>query len=194
MLSHDSKRIAVFASGSGSNAEAIIRHLYESVAGEVVLVCSNKANAGVIARAWKTGVPCHVMPPGQYRFADSLSELMQQHRIDLIALAGYLKLLPTDFTRAYDRRILNIHPSLLPAYGGKGMYGMHVHKAVIAAGEKHSGITVHYVNEVYDQGEILLQKSLPIQQGWSASELQQAVLKLEHYHYPRVIEAVCKSL
>jgi phosphoribosylglycinamide formyltransferase-1 len=129
-----------------------------------------------------------VLNKKHFRDGEFLTALMQQYDIDLIVLAGYLKLIPTPLIQAYPTTILNIHPALLPKFGGKGMYGMNVHKAVISSGETHSGMTIHRVNERYDEGEILFQVQVPIQSDWDANTLQKEVLKLEHKHYARVIE------
>ncbi len=189
-----STRIAIFASGGGSNAEAIARHIQSIDGIEIALICTNNPSAGVIDRAKRLGIPCEVLHKTQYRDGAFMQQLMEANTIDLIVLAGYLKLIPSAFTRHYDHRIVNIHPALLPAYGGKGMYGMNVHKAVISSGEKASGMTIHYVNEVYDEGEIIFQAQLLVEKGWSPEDLQQAVLKLEHKYFPTIVEEIAKNL
>lgn len=189
-----STRIAIFASGGGSNAEAIARHIQSIDGIEIALICTNNPSAGVIDRAARLEIPCEIMDKTQFRNGEFLIGLMEQYAIDLIALAGYLKLIPPAFTRHYDHRIVNIHPALLPAYGGKGMYGMNVHKAVISSGEKVSGMTIHYVNEVYDEGKIIFQAQLLVEKGWTAEDLQQAVLKLEHKYFPTIVEEIAKNL
>ena len=134
------------------------------------------------------------MPPGGFRDGAFLLDLLRRYEVELIVLAGYMRLIPAAVVAAYPRRILNIHPALLPAYGGKGMYGMNVHEAVISAQEKQSGITIHYVNEVYDAGEVILQARVEVEPDWQATDLQQAVLRLEHALYPQVVEKVCREL
>jgi phosphoribosylglycinamide formyltransferase-1 len=187
------KNIAIFASGGGSNAQSIVSHFAEVDWAQVVLIVTNNARAGVIQRAARLGVPCLVLTPKQYKDPAYLQRLMRQFDISLVALAGYLKLIPPAFTRAFPGKILNIHPALLPAYGGKGMYGMNVHRAVIEAGEAESGMSIHLVNEQYDEGEVLFQDRVSIAPDWSPEDLQQAVLRLEHRHFPRVIEEVLKE-
>lgn len=184
------KHIAIFASGGGSNAESILQHFSTHEEVSVSLIMTNNPNAGVIQRAHRWQVPCMVLSKKHYRSGPFLVELMQQYQIDLIALAGYLKLIPSALIQAFPQTILNIHPALLPKFGGKGMYGMNVHEAVISSGETHSGMTIHRVNERYDEGETLFQAQVAIQSGWDASTLQQEVLKLEHKHYASVIEDV----
>jgi len=192
--SRPSIRIAIFASGKGSNARALAAYFADRNSAEVALLVSNKATSGVFQQAEEQGIPVVLLDRNQAKDGGYLIELMKQHEIDLIVLAGYLKLIPARLTQAMERRILNIHPSLLPAYGGKGMYGGRVHEAVLAAGDEKSGITIHYVNEVYDQGEILFQASVKVQPDWSASDLQQAIHSLEHQHFPKVVEKVCLDL
>jgi phosphoribosylglycinamide formyltransferase-1 len=187
-------RIAIFASGGGSNAHQIIRQFDTADCGEVVLVCTNNPKAGVIAIAEAAGIPVRILTREIYQDAQSLGDLLAEFRTDLLVLAGYLKLIPAGLVALYPKRIVNIHPALLPKFGGKGMYGMNVHRAVINAGEKRSGMTIHYIDERYDEGEILLQKSLAVKAKWSPEQLQKAVLRLEHRYFPEVIENLCKNL
>lgn len=182
------KHIVIFASGGGTNAARIMAHFEGSITGKVVLVVTNNPHAGVIEKAKAAAVPVEVMPRTVWKDGPSMLKLLQKVRTDLIVLAGYLKKVPDEIITHYADRILNIHPSLLPKFGGKGMYGMRVHEAVIEAGEKSSGITIHRVNERYDEGEIRFQASLEIQPDWDATRLQQEVLKLEHQHFPEIIE------
>jgi phosphoribosylglycinamide formyltransferase-1 len=184
------KHIAIFASGGGSNAESILQHFSPHEEISISLIMTNNPNAGVIQRAHRWQVPCLVLNKKHFRDGGFLTKLMQQYDIDLIALAGYLKLIPTPLIQAFPQTILNIHPALLPKFGGKGMYGMNVHEAVILSGETHSGMTIHRVNERYDEGEILFQAKVAIQPDWDASTLQQEVLKLEHQHFAKTIENV----
>lgn len=169
-------RIAVFASGSGSNLEALIqaqRDRYFS--SEICLVVSNKKDAFALERARNHGIKTYVEEDSK-----SLLARLKEEGVDLIVLAGYLKILGQDLLDAYKGRIINIHPSLLPKFGGKGMYGLHVHEAVFAAKEKRSGASVHFVTEEVDGGEIILQSSLNIESLGSPEEIQKAVLILEH--------------
>jgi phosphoribosylglycinamide formyltransferase-1 len=181
------KRIAILASGSGSNAQRIMEHFRGSALAEVVLVGCDQPAAGVIQRAWDQGVASYLFNGAQLRDRSLLREL-QGLRVDLVVLAGFLRLIPPDLVRAFPDRILNIHPALLPKYGGKGMYGHHVHKAVIAAGEVESGITIHRVNEHYDEGAILFQATCPVLPDDTPDTLAQRIHALEHAHYPRVVE------
>jgi phosphoribosylglycinamide formyltransferase-1 len=181
------KRIAILASGSGSNAQRIMEHFHGSALAEVVLVGCDQPAAGVIQRAWDHGVASYLFNGAQLRDGTVLREL-QCLKVDLVVLAGFLRLIPPDLVRAFPDRILNIHPALLPKYGGKGMYGHYVHKAVIAAGETESGITIHRVNEHYDQGAILFQATCPVLPGDTADTLAQRIHALEHAHYPRVVQ------
>ncbi len=159
-----------------------------------MLLASNKASSGIFSFGPEWGVPTELMPPGKFRQGAYLLDLLRRYEIELLVLAGYMKLIPAEVVQAYPRRILNVHPALLPAYGGKGMYGMNVHEAVISAREKLSGLTIHYVNEVYDAGEVILQAQVKVEADWQAADLQQAVLRLEHALYPQVVEKVCHEL
>ncbi|WP_038030662.1 phosphoribosylglycinamide formyltransferase [Thermonema rossianum] len=190
-------RIAVFASGSGSNAEQLIRHFKEQAAdvGEVALIVCNKPDAYVLERAKKWNVPFLLIDRELlYERTDELIAMLKQHEIDFIVLAGFLWLIPPALIEPYPQRIVNIHPALLPRYGGKGMYGMHVHRAVIANREKESGITIHYVNEHYDEGQHIFQARLPIAEGTTPEQLAEQIHALEHRHYPQVVEALLRRL
>lgn len=156
---------------------------------EVSAVVCNKAGAGVIARAEKLGIPVVMVNRKQLYVDGELPEILRPLKPDLIILAGFLWLIPENVISAYAGRIINIHPALLPAYGGKGMFGMNVHRAVVEANEKHSGITIHLVNEHYDEGEILFQQRLALQPGETPESLAERIHQLEHYYFPRVIEA-----
>ncbi|MEM6262651.1 MAG: phosphoribosylglycinamide formyltransferase [Bacteroidota bacterium] len=186
--------LAIFASGGGSNAEAILQHATTSSHFSVKLIVTNNAQAGVLKRAENHGIPAMVLDKTEYRDGAYLVKNLQDAGIQMIALAGYLKLIPVELVRAFSGRMVNIHPSLLPNFGGKGMYGMRVHEAVIKAGSQRSGMTIHEVNEVYDQGKILRQVSLKVQQNWLPAQLQQAVLRLEHRFYPLEVEKVAQKL
>ena len=186
-------RIAVLASGSGSNAERLILHFKENEKAEVVLVGCDKPNAGVLDRAWKLGVATYLFDGPALKDGTVQRELEGQ-RIDLVVLAGFLRLIPEELVRAFAGRIVNIHPSLLPSHGGKGMYGDRVHAAVIAAGDTRSGITIHQVNERYDEGAVLAQVECPVLPDDTPSTLAQRIHALEHTHYPVVVERLCTEL
>jgi phosphoribosylglycinamide formyltransferase 1 len=185
-------RIAILASGSGTNAQRLMEHFKDLPLAEVVLVGCDQPSAGVLARAWDFGVPSYLFEGGLLKDGTVLRELQGQ-RVDLVVLAGFLRLIPAEMVRAYPRRILNIHPALLPKYGGKGMYGMHVHRAVIAKAEPESGITIHYVNERYDKGEHLFQAKCPVLPNDTPESLAARIHALEHAHYPQVVEEVVRG-
>ncbi len=187
------KRIAILASGSGTNAQRLVEHFRGHPAATVVLIGCDQPGAGVLQRAWDLGVPSYLFNAAQLRDGTLLRELQGQG-IDLVVLAGFLRLIPADLVRAFPGRILNIHPALLPKYGGKGMYGQHVHAAVIAAGEQESGITIHHVNERYDEGEHLLQARCPVLPGDTPDTLAARVHALEHTHYPAVVEKLVMAM
>jgi phosphoribosylglycinamide formyltransferase-1 len=185
-------RIAILASGSGTNAQRLMEHFRLHDQGEVVLVGCDQPKAGVIQRAWDSTVPCYLFSGGQLKEGTVLRELLGQ-RIDLVVLAGFMRLLPAEMVRAYPQRIINIHPTLLPKFGGKGMYGHRVHEAVIAAKETESGITIHYVNERYDEGEHIAQFRCPVLSDDTPDSLAERIHGLEHAHYPAVVESVLKA-
>ncbi|MFM7021434.1 MAG: phosphoribosylglycinamide formyltransferase [Flavobacteriales bacterium] len=179
--------IAVFASGSGSNAQRIFEHFEKHPSIKVALLVCNKPDAFVIERAKKFGIP--VLLINKSSFADEnffLAEL-KKFNIDFIVLAGFLWLIPPYLVKAFSDKMVNIHPALLPKYGGKGMHGMHVHKAVCENKEKESGITIHYVNEIYDSGAIIFQATCNVD-GLAPEDIAKAVLQLEHEHFPKVVE------
>lgn len=190
---HSEFRIVILASGNGTNAERIMTYFEDSVLAEVVLVLTNNADAGVLQRAKNAGVNALTLSKNVYAHGAHFLEFLEASQPDLIVCAGYLKLVPSEVVSNFSGRIINIHPSLLPHYGGKGMYGMRVHEAVIASGDAESGITIHQVNEVYDQGEILLQKRISIAADWTPQDLAQAIHKLEHEHFPQIIESLLKA-
>ncbi len=183
------KRIAILASGSGSNAQRLIEHFQGSSVAEVVLVAGDRPEAGVFARAWDLGVPSYRFTPAQLRDGTVLREL-QALRVDLVVLAGFLRLVPAELVRAYQGRMVNIHPALLPRHGGRGMWGHHVHAAVLSAGDTESGITIHRVNERYDEGEHLFQARCPVLPGDTTETLAARIHELEHEHFPRVVESL----
>ncbi|MBK7130921.1 MAG: phosphoribosylglycinamide formyltransferase [Crocinitomicaceae bacterium] len=187
------KHIVIFASGGGSNAEVIMRHFKNHPKIDVVLVVSNNPKAGVLHRADSFGVPCYVYQSAELENG-IMEKTLQAYRADFIVLAGYLKKIPDSLIKKYNNRMVNIHPALLPKFGGKGMYGMNVHKAVVAAGENKSGITIHYVNEYYDEGAIIEQHEVEILPTDSAERVSQKVLELEHEYFAPCIENIVLKL
>jgi phosphoribosylglycinamide formyltransferase 1 len=181
--------IAIFASGSGSNAENIITYFNRRNTGKVVLVLSENKNAFVFERARKLDVPSIYFTFDELKNGTVLSILKQYH-VDIVVLAGFLKLFPASIIEEYPNRIVNIHPALLPKFGGKGMFGLRVHQAVIDAGERESGITVHFVNNNYDEGDIIFQAKCPVLKEDNAESLAQRVHELEYMHFPKVIEGL----
>ncbi len=191
-------RIAVFISGSGTGLQAFIDAAKAGIlSGQIVWVVSSTEKAYGLKRAEKENIETFVFNKKNYpsyEVADrDLLDKLKERRIDYIALAGYLKLLPASVVKAYNRRIVNIHPALLPKYGGKGMYGYHVHEAVLAAGDKESGATVHLVDEIYDNGLILEQVKVPVFDTDTPETLAARVLEQEHKLYPRVLEKLIKG-
>ena len=182
------KQIAIFASGAGSNALEIIRHFKGHKTINVSIVLCNKPGAGVIDLAEYAGIPVIMIEKEQFFRGHAYVAELQQAGIDLIVLAGFLWKIPKALTDAFKGRILNIHPALLPKYGGKGMYGKHVHEAVIASGDQSSGITIHLVDDVYDNGQIIFQTKVDISEGDTPETLASKVHILEHRYFPSVIE------
>jgi phosphoribosylglycinamide formyltransferase-1 len=182
-------RVAIFASGSGSNAETIFKHLQTHNQIRISAIYCNNPQAGVIARADRLGLPLRLFTKDDLYNNGQVWEQLKVDQIDWIVLAGFLWLMPGELIEAYRNRIINIHPALLPSYGGKGMYGMRVHQAVITAAEKESGITIHLINEEYDRGAILLQKRIFIPPGMSPEELAIRIHQLEHFYFPRFLES-----
>ena len=191
-----SARIAVLASGAGTNLQAILDYL-ESRAdrrpGSVVLVASDREKAGALDRARRAGIPAAVLESARAPTGCGLAALLREHRVDFIALAGFLRLLPKEIIAEYPSRIVNVHPALLPSFGGPGMYGDRVHRAVLLSGAGVSGATVHYVDEEYDNGTILAQWPVPVLADDTVHSLAARVLKVEHVLYPRVVEAVASG-
>lgn len=194
------KRIALFASGSGSNAEKIADYFVDKTDVTISLVLTNNPKAGVIDRARRgfgTGrvhAPVLVFDRPTFYQSNQIIELLQNQGIDLIVLAGFMWLIPAELVRAFPNRIINIHPALLPKYGGKGMYGHFVHEAVVAANEPESGITIHFVNEHYDEGAIIFRVSCPVSLTDTPDDVARKVQVLEHEHYPRVVAEVLNQL
>ncbi len=183
-----SQRIAIFASGKGSNAESIINYFENNDSIEVGLIISNNSKAGVLNLAERKGIDSKVIDKDFFYKSEKIVQLLNYYKIDYIILAGFLWLLPSYLISEFENHILNIHPALLPKYGGKGMFGQHVHRAVYDNNEEESGITIHLVNENYDEGKILFQDSCAIEEEDTPDDIGEKVLRLEHFHYPRIIE------
>ncbi|HLN55484.1 MAG TPA: phosphoribosylglycinamide formyltransferase [Bacteroidales bacterium] len=188
------RNIAIFASGSGTNAENIIKHFSNNENAQVRLVLSNKRHAMVLKRAEALNVDTCFFEYDDFYRSGRVLDRLESYNTDFIVLAGFLWLVPENILDRYPRRIVNIHPALLPLYGGKGMYGDAVHKAVIAGGAKESGITIHYVNKHYDSGDILFQAHCSVEPGDTPETLASRIHALEYMHYPRVIEDLVKDL
>ena len=188
------KNIAIFASGSGTNAENLIHFFRTDPSGEVKLVLSNKPDAMVLNRAENLGIESFAFSKSQFYESDDVIEFLHQRGIDFIVLAGFLWLVPDSLLKAYDNKIVNIHPALLPAYGGKGMFGEQVHKSVIENREKQSGITIHQVNQNYDEGRIVFQATCTVDPGETPETLAQKIHRLEYEHYPRVVAGLLNEL
>ncbi len=182
--------IAIFASGAGSNAGKIIAHLKNHPSIRVALIVCNKPNAGVLNIAAANRIPTLLIEKERFFRGDAYLSELKSREIGFVVLAGFLWKVPETLVAAYPNKIINIHPALLPKYGGKGMYGMHVHEAVIAAGEKESGITIHYVNEHFDEGTPLFQATCPVEPGDTPEKLAEKIHVLEHRHFPEVVERV----
>jgi len=182
------KKIAVFASGTGTNAKRLIEYFRQNELARVTLIVCNKPGAGVISVAETESVPHLIIEKERFFHGDSYLPVLAEYGIGFIVLAGFLWKVPPRLITSYPDSIVNIHPALLPKYGGKGMYGNKVHSAVIASGEQESGISIHYVNEVYDEGKMILQVACPVLPGDDPDSLASRIHALEHYHYPRVVE------
>ncbi|HEY9008271.1 phosphoribosylglycinamide formyltransferase [Ohtaekwangia sp.] len=180
--------LAVFASGSGTNAEKIFQHFKDHASIDVVLLLSNHAQAYALQRARNAGIETRVFDRQQFREQTVILDWLQEKNVTHIVLAGFLWLIPTYLTRAFPHKIINIHPALLPKHGGKGMYGMNVHNAVKHAGDTETGITIHAVDDNYDEGKIIFQASCPVHTGDTPEQIAEKVHALEYTHYPRVIE------
>jgi len=182
------KRIAIFASGSGSNAENIYHYFKHHRDVQIELILTNNPKAGVIDRAQRLDIPCLSFNRADFNSTKRIEEELLKRKIDLVVLAGFLWLLPSSMIQLFPNKIINIHPALLPKYGGKGMYGDFVHQAVSKASEKETGITIHYVNEFYDEGAVIFQKSVSISPGEEPELIAQKVHALEYEYYPKLIE------
>jgi len=188
----DMHRLIIFASGRGSNAKAIIDYFKEEGSAQVVLIVTNKADAGIIDIAKAEGIP-HLLTSNKKLSESSIIDELKAYHPSLIVLAGFLLKIPGSVIEAFRERIINIHPALLPRWGGQGMWGHHVHRAVIEAGELQSGITIHLVDEEYDHGATLLQATCPVLSDDVADTLAARIQKLEHFYYPRAIQFLLKE-
>ena len=188
------KRIAIFASGTGTNAQKIVATCQDQDTIEVALIISNKPTAPVLAFAERAGIPTLLIDRTYFYETKDILKKFATYSIDFVVLAGFLWLVPEYLIAAYPHRIINIHPALLPKYRGKGMYGMNVHRAVKAAGERETGITIHYVNKHYDEGAIIFQKSCTVDPGDTPEDIAHKVQKLEHEHYPRLVVDLVNNL
>lgn len=180
--------LAVFASGGGSNAKALVEYFRNHPDIHVSLFLSNNQHSGVFALGREKNIPAVWLPPADFKNPDVILPVLREHHADYIILAGFLLRVPEFLIRVYPEKIINIHPALLPKYGGKGMYGHHVHEAVSKAGEKKSGCTIHLVNEKYDEGRILFQAETTLSEDMQPEDIAAAVLRLEHQYYGTTIE------
>ena len=188
------KNIAIFASGEGTNARNIIHYFKNSAVASITLVVSNNPNANVLKMAKTERIKTYVLEKEKFYSSDEVIGFLKTNQIDLIVLAGFLWMVPQSLVHAFPDKIVNIHPALLPKFGGKGMYGMNVHKVVVDSKEKESGITVHFVNEKYDEGKIISQHSCEISVGETPASLAAKVHELEYIYFPKVIEAVLNGI
>lgn len=185
------KRLGIFASGSGSNAVKIIEYFADSHEGRVVVVFCNNPKAGIIEKAAERNIPVEIFDRETFK-TDAIIDKINSYELDWIVLAGFLWLMPKDITEKFAHRIVNIHPALLPDYGGKGMYGMNVHEAVWRDKLTETGITIHYVNDHYDSGDIIFQASCPVFPEDNPPEIQARVLQLEHKYFATIVEALLR--
>ena len=188
------KRIAIFASGSGTNAENLINYFSNEKSARVSLILANRPDAYVIERAGNLSVPTRIFDRSDFYDSQRVLDILVEEEIDFIVLAGFLWLVPGEIIERYRGRIVNIHPALLPDYGGKGMYGSRVHQAVISNKEKKSGITIHFVNEKYDEGDIIFQATCDIASGDTAEILAKKIHELEYRHFPEVVKKIIADL
>jgi phosphoribosylglycinamide formyltransferase 1 len=185
--------IAIFASGNGTNAQRMIDHFRHHPEIRIALVLSNKPDAYVLKRAENAGVPSRVFDRKEFGEATPVMDCLGELDIHFIILAGFLLLVPPEIIRRYEGRMINIHPALLPAYGGKGMYGMNVHREVLSNGDRESGITIHMVNEKYDEGRIIFQARCPVREDDTPESLAAKIHTLEYEHFPRVAEEIVRA-
>ena len=188
------KRIAIFASGSGSNAQRIMEHFKKHTDAEVTIVLTNNPEAYVLQRADNFEIPTHIFDKHEFYQTNNIVNLLKNLHIDIIVLAGFMWLVPENLLQAFPNRIINIHPALLPKYGGKGMYGDHVHKTIMANGDEESGITIHFVNANFDDGEIIYQSRFRIEKDDDLEMIKFKGQQLEHQHYPRIVEQLLKKM
>lgn len=188
------KRIAIFASGSGTNAQRIAEYFSTNPNVSIVRIYCNNPEAFVLKRAQRLNIPSLIFTRKDLYQTDLILNQLHEDKTDLIVLAGFLWLVPMNILSAFENRIINIHPALLPKYGGKGMYGHYVHEAVIASGDKESGISIHFVNDRYDEGDILFQARCHIEKGETVESLSAKIHELEYEHFPVIIEQVIQSL
>ena len=185
--------IAIMASGNGSNAQNFINYFRVHLEINIALIISDNPKAHVLERAKNERVPAEIIEKKKWNDEIYVMDIFKKYNINFIVLAGYLSLIPPYLIKAYPNKIVNIHPALLPNYGGKGMYGLKVHEAVIAAGEVKSGISIHFVNEEYDKGGVVFQTSCYVSPNETPESLAKKIHKLEHEHYPRVVEGLLES-
>ena len=187
------KHIAIFASGKGSNAEAIIKYFSTHPSIKVALVITNNPEAGVLKVASQHKIISAIVTKEGLENKNQILGILSALQIEFLVLAGFLQLIPQYLLQTFPKRIVNIHPALLPKYGGKGMYGLNVHRAICEAGEKESGISIHYVNENYDEGELIFQKKIALGENQTPEALADKILELEHHWYPQVIERLLSN-
>lgn len=187
------KHLAVFASGSGTNAEQIFERFRDHTSIRVAVLLTNNPNAGAIARAARFNIPVEILEKSALTQTDRVLEKLRSYQVDWIVLAGFMLMIPPGLIDTFPNRIVNIHPALLPAYGGKGMYGIRVHQAVVEAKEEVTGITIHYVNENYDEGAVIFQVSCTVQPYDTAETVADKVHHLEHEYYPQIIEETIRQ-
>jgi phosphoribosylglycinamide formyltransferase-1 len=190
---HPLPGICIFASGAGTNTQMIIDHFRKRPLAKVALIASNKPDAGVTLIAEKENIPLLIIEKEKFFRGNGYVDELKRDKIEWIVLAGFLWKIPLPLIRAFPDRIINLHPALLPKFGGKGMYGLRVHEAVIAAGENESGISVHYVNEEYDRGKVIFQEKCPVDPKESPESLARKIQVLEHHYFPLVIEDLILS-
>jgi phosphoribosylglycinamide formyltransferase 1 len=186
-------RLAILISGSGTNALNIIEYFSDNKGVEIAVLISNKMHSLALQKAQDKGVETVVFNNQSFKKNTEVLSVLQSYSINFIVLAGFLLKIPLDIVRAFHNKIINIHPSLLPKFGGKGMYGQYVHEAVVAANEKESGISIHYVNEEYDEGAIIFQSKIAVDKNDSASSLAKKIQQLEYRYFPVIIEKVLKN-
>ena len=188
------KRIAIFASGSGSNAQKLMEYFKKHQEAEVVIVLTNNPEAYVIQRADNFEIPTHIFDKYEFIETNDIVNLLKNLQIDLIVLAGFLWLIPNNLLEEFPNQIINIHPALLPKFGGKGMYGDRIHRTILEAGEVENGITIHFVNEKFDEGEIIYQSRFKIDKNDTLETIKFKGQQLEHLHYPRIVENLVQKI